>query len=518
MSERRPTVTHRAGGAFALLLGLAAPLVAQLVATDNHPIRQVDVDESYESGDHFGAAIVAGDFDHDRIDDLAIGAPEEDLAAGADAGKVSVVFGSRTGLAGAEFQAIEQSALNASSGAAGNRFGAALAAGDFDGDGFADLAIGVPGEMIAAAAGAGGLVVLYGSASGLDLAGDQHWALGAGGLPGAAAADDQLGSALAAGDFDHDGFTDLAVGAPGREVDAIGGAGAVLVIYGSASGLGAARSALKALPAPVAADRFGSALAAGDVNGDGVVDLAVGAADYADAGTAAGVGAVFVLAGETGVGLGSALPALVGTAATGHLGTAVALGDFDGDGSADLAAGAPRSSRLAAEAGDLFAGPVGGAFARLAQGESGLVESAEAGDHFGLALAAADFDLDGKADLAVGAPDETLDDLGPEPFVDAGLSLVLRGTAGGLTTADAELWSLELPSLPFPPLDGDRFAAALAVGDLNGNGFVDLAIGAPGAQFDSLAEVGFVEVLWNRGLFADGFEYPDLDRWSKVLP
>ncbi len=123
---------------------------------------------------------------------------------------------------------------------AGDLFGASLASGDFDGDGFDDLAIGAPGEGIGAKADAGAVNVLYGSASGLTATGDQLWHQSTSGVLGGAEAGDLFGASLASADFDGDGKDDLAIGAPGEGIGAKADAGAVNVLYGSASGLTAA--------------------------------------------------------------------------------------------------------------------------------------------------------------------------------------------------------------------------------------------------------------------------------------
>jgi hypothetical protein len=90
----------------------------------------------------------------------------------------------------------------------------------------------------------GAVIVRYGSATGLDGAGSQLFTQDTSGVAGAAEPFDLLGFALAAGDFDNDGFADLAAGAPFEGVGAIESAGAVTVFYGSAGGLGGAGSQL----------------------------------------------------------------------------------------------------------------------------------------------------------------------------------------------------------------------------------------------------------------------------------
>jgi len=110
--------------------------------------------------------------------------------------------------------------------------------GDFNGDGYMDLAIGVPGEDVNAN-NAGAVNVIYGSSSGLHKSlakADQIWSQDSSGIIGTAGLDDNFGSSLTAGDFNNDGFDDLAIGVPGEDVNA-NNAGAVNVIYGSSSAL-----------------------------------------------------------------------------------------------------------------------------------------------------------------------------------------------------------------------------------------------------------------------------------------
>src|SRR5207249_835937 len=117
---------------------------------------------------------------------------------------VAVLYGSGSGLTAKGDDLWTQGSRGIRGAAeAGDHFGAALAVGDFNHDGYADLAIGVPGENVGKAANAGAVAVLYGSGSGLTAKGDDLWTQGSGGIRGAAEAGDGFGSALAAGDFNH---------------------------------------------------------------------------------------------------------------------------------------------------------------------------------------------------------------------------------------------------------------------------------------------------------------------------
>ncbi len=89
---------------------------------------------------------------------------------------------------------------------------------DFNGDGFADLAIGVPNEAVGTVTNAGAVNVIYGSTGGLSATAtpDQFWTQNTPNVAGVADVDDAFGKALAAGDFNGDGFADLAIGRPRR--------------------------------------------------------------------------------------------------------------------------------------------------------------------------------------------------------------------------------------------------------------------------------------------------------------
>jgi len=167
-----------------------------------------------------------GDFDNDGFADLAVGVPGENDSAGA----INVLYGTGGGLSGTGAQVFTQ--VGGAS-EAFDSFGWALAAGGFNNDGFADLAVGAPFETVGGAQAAGAVSVLPGSASGLTATGGQLFTQ----VGGAVEAGDQFGSALAAGDFNNDGFADLAAGAAGEAVGSAQGAGAVSVLPGSAGGL-----------------------------------------------------------------------------------------------------------------------------------------------------------------------------------------------------------------------------------------------------------------------------------------
>ena len=179
------------------------------------------------------AGSLQADFDNDGFVDLAVGVPHEAIGTAAAAGAVNVLYGSAAGLASTGSQAFWQGPGGAAGALEGDdRFGSALAAGDFNADGVDDLAVGAPGEDVGTAADAGAVSVLYGSAGGLTGTGSQQFRQGAGGVGGAAEPDDRFGWALAAGGFNTNGAADLAVGVPLEDIGTVDSAGAVNVLYG----------------------------------------------------------------------------------------------------------------------------------------------------------------------------------------------------------------------------------------------------------------------------------------------
>ena len=146
-----------------------------------------------ETGDEFGLALAAGDFNSDGRSDLAVGAPGEDGATGT----VLVLYGSPAGLTRNGVQRWTQSSTRRGVSERRDRFGQALVAGDFNGDGRSDLAIGVPGEN----EGGGAVNILYGSTAGLTTTGSQVWTQDSASIAGAVETGDWFGATLAAADF-----------------------------------------------------------------------------------------------------------------------------------------------------------------------------------------------------------------------------------------------------------------------------------------------------------------------------
>jgi hypothetical protein len=310
---------------------------------------------------------------------------------------------------------------------------------------------------------------------------------------GAPETDDFFGHALAAGDFDDDGFDDLAIGAPGEDASA----GQVCIVRGGASGIddgnGASypQSANGYLDAASeAGDRFGSALAVGHFSDDPHDDLAIGSPGEAPSAEPAG-GMVSVLFGKSGGTVGDLFSGGVNRSEDDVFGS-------NGIAAATTSVGNCRRRRRIRRPRRTRGGPVrrawrrrrGSVFVstarrRFAYGErrdqtslgSPTPETPESYDHFGIAVAIADLDENGLGDLLVGASGEgDATEIPPDQF---GLFAVFpsaQDSGAGLWWMQEDIGSGATSAI------ADRFGAAIATGDFDGDGRLEVAIGAPGDE------------------------------------
>jgi hypothetical protein len=345
---------------------------------------------------------------------------------------------------------------------------------DFNGDGFADLAVGAPGEDVGGAVDAGAVNVFYSTGTVLA-SGSQALVQD---LPETG---DQLGAALTVGDFNGDSFTDLAVGAPGEDVGATGDAGAVNVFFGSSRGL---RTPSRVLlqDNPEAGDHLGAALSAERISNDAFFDLVVGAPGE-NVGGIVDAGAANGFTNTTGVLPGQSTQTLLqdNPEAGDRFGAALTTGGF-GSFFTDLVVGAPGENVggiVDAGAANFF--PDRSASLPTLSTQTFLQDNPEAGDRFGAALTAGPFNGVGLHDLVVGAPGENVGSI-----VDAGAANVFYGGDDSVPSVSSQTLLQDNPEV------GDLFGAAMTVGFFSdpSQSFVDLAVGAPGENVGARVDAG----------------------------
>lgn len=449
-----------------------------------------EISGSLASGNRFGAVMVTGDFDNDSYEDLVVGSPGAPVGGVSGAGKVHVFSG--PGVLNGDTVLTQNTAGFVDSVEANDGFGSVLAVGDFNNDGFDDLAIGSPDEDLGGTrySNAGIVEIAYGSGDGF--VDQQRFHQYSPGVANKSEKNDRFGSALAAGDFNNDGFDDLAIGVPGEGYSrGRSKAGTVHVLYGSEAGLsgtgsGSFHQNTPGIPSTVEAnDLFGFSLSAGDVNGDGFDDLAVGSPGE-KMGRSTNAGIAHILYGSAAGVKGSrssvfyqGMPGWSGKTETNdRFGEVVALGDLNEDGTADLVVGVPGEgfSKGRTQAGmvQIKYNPKGWTGAAesvqtIHQNTPGVKNTVEANDRFGAQLLLVDAIGDGALDLLIGVPGESV--AGKD---DAGAVAILPGSGGKISTgADRVLYPRQNDFSGKSQADAE-FGTAFAL--LSG----DLMIGAPG--------------------------------------
>jgi hypothetical protein len=400
------------------------------------------------------------------------------------------------------------------------RLGSVLESADFDGDGFDDLAIGLPRRGVGGVAAAGAVCVLHGGPDPFSASSARTQFLhhGLPGVFGAAQESGSFGESLTAGDFDGDGFTDLAVGASfynvGRAVDS----GAVWVFHGGSLGLRTIGSRfLDQTGFPGEADqatqdRFGFSLAAGDIDADGLDDLIVGV-PFEDVGNGAQLladaGVVQVL---HSFGSGSPLSRRITVTSAGprafpvslrsrvetveandRFGWRVAAGNLTGSEADEWVASSPfevlesESPGIAAGLVEVYALTPGGG-AVVTHSKNPCEQSCQNGQRFGEALEVADVNGDPRPDLLIS-----------DRFAVQGASAAGRVVVFPLVVATAQPYVLHQDApqaVAGVPSPGDLFGFAIAVGDFNGDGLNDFTAGVPGEEAGSEGDAGVVDVLY----------------------
>ncbi|MEU4681536.1 esterase [Streptomyces xinghaiensis] len=408
---------------------------------------------------------------------------------------------------------------------------------DFNGDGRDDVLIGAPGGTVNGDAGAGYITVQYGTSGGLTTSNAVVLHQDSAGVPGGAEPGDAFGRAVATGDLDGDGYDDAAVGIPDEAIGTTARAGGAVVLWGSPQGLTGTGSVWLESTSPAKDQAFGTGLAAarffdegnaGDllavVDRDGLQLYAFEAArdfsirsegrDGADAEARTPVlrnDAVRGLGGSVSGSRGSGSARLTAAPAQNIRPHAVTTGDYDGNGWADLVVTGLSTGAEPGHGWSMY----------FAGGQDALAYQREL--RGGPAAASGDIDGDGLDDLVTGEPSSP-DDGGST--LTGGLVGVYYGSASGPAgqggAADPETppqwWTQDSPGIPGVAEQGDGWGSDLSVADTDGDGYADVAIGAPGEDIGSIADAGAVWVLRGAagGLTATGVR--DVNQDTENVP
>jgi hypothetical protein len=457
------------------------------------------------TSDRLGTTIVArGDLNGDGYMDLIVSAPRTQGPAGVGVGITCVFFGTLT------FPDTIDLSISIADvtiyGMTSNEWsGSSLACGDLNMDGFDDLAIGAPYSGTSPYVHAGRTYIIFGQGifpATIDLSVDSADVIIAGG-----GTDFCLGTAVAIGEINGDGFDDLVVSANNATLPWATYGGEVYVFWGSTSwnpriNLGQDHANLT-IQANQAQDHLGTALAVNDINGDSFDDILVGAPNATPLGRMnAGIAYVFngwatfpdtIRLNQTNADI-----TIYGSSAGNKLGASVAFGDFDFNGFEDLVLGAPYTttgSGVAAGEVDVILGSehMSPVYDFGASPPDVKIKGASSNDYAGSAVAVGDVNGDGYYDVIVGAPGADV-----ESETEAGITYVIYGGAFMFPTI-FNLATGEHNVIIYGERENDNSGSALATGDINGDGYSDIVIGAYGVDTPGGNNAGAAYVIFGDG-------------------
>lgn len=348
-------------------------------------------------------------------------------------------------------------------------------AADFNGDGYRDTAVGAPCATVGTVSCAGAVVVLYGSSSGVSATRKTVITQNSTGVPGTAEELDRFGGGLATGDLDADGYADLIVGTPNEGIGDRAGVGSATVIWGSKSGLSGGAS----LPSPSGLSEWGGysgSIATGDFNGDGKTDVTI--TGQSRTGLYRGP---FARTGQPAI-----LSAVDEVGSTDE----VIAGNIDGDRAAERAYPYTQESDEAGIIEYIDYDPEG--WESHPDSDYATTALPAADGHQG---AVGDINGDGYGDLVLGDHEDPRADK-TSGHKGGQISVWYGGPNGPDPAQTPTVVHQDTTGVPGSGEADDLFGSALAVGDINGDTYADVAVGAFGEDNGTAKDSGSVTILF----------------------